>query len=481
MIFSLHGVFLTYLLLLVLWNRLCSRLTDHGERPVRRALEARVLVPLQVVLTVALVRDRLAPGDLPWLGLPAVALAFPLAFALGLAQNVSAILARGARLSDIPVVIYNVGIGACVTYSAWTLLNGGPGAGEAPLLYDYGVVTRLIGSYLALLGPPTWMLPLCVRRTEPQTFSALLGGLVFPAVGAFAVMVLVAFHGQSQAVVNSFGFETGLARLPADLRVGIVFRPDVPAFTPEGNDAAPPPGDLSVWTLPADHSGAGLPRDGRPLVVLLRFPDRWAWRKPPPDVVLARFEQAAVRLAEALRPEVLLPFPEPDGEATLAFPAAMDPDAWAAVFERTRAAVAAVSPETRIAVRFAGVGPRSRTLYERLAPHADIAGPRLHPDSEHGAAAADRILATWDTWRAGPGHDPDLWILATGCSALAYGEFAQARFVQGCLARAVVHRHIDAVIVEGWRDLGHSLGMLRPSGRPRQAGLVLQRLLADRP
>src|SRR5262245_47546168 len=87
-IFAHGGVLLAYLLVLLLWN------AAAGSR-----LERSVLLPLQLALSAVLVRDRLLPGQPSLLDHAAVRWAFPLLFALALAQNVAAIRARGARLT----------------------------------------------------------------------------------------------------------------------------------------------------------------------------------------------------------------------------------------------------------------------------------------------------------------------------------------------------------------------------------------------
>ena len=514
MSWSLHGVLFVHLALLLAWNLLCSRpfvpeveagahgaggapLAGGASAAPPRAWEARLLLPLQLVLTLVLVRDRLAAPDTSWIAQHAVGWLFPVAFGLGLLQNLSAILSRGARLSDIPAVMFNVGVGACVTFSVWTLTTGGMGRGEEVLLYDYSVLTRLLASYLALLGPPALLLPICVRRSEPETFGALLGGLVPPAVAAFGVAVLVVFHGLAGDVAASFGYEAQLVGVPDRVSVGIVTRADVPG-------GATPPGRLDVWLLPGDHDGKGLPprtpaveppaprrrptaddpgtlppAPRRPLVVELTFPDGWRWSVPPDAEVEAAFLDGAERLAAALRPDLLLPFPEPDGEATLAFETERSPGAWAELYAEAARRVAVVSPDTRIGVRLAGTGRRSFDLFQRLSDVVDVAGPRLHPDSESGAGAADQILAIWRGWRSEHAAPPDLWILAAGCSVLAYGELGQERFTVGCLARAAADDAIEGVLLVAWRDRGHTLGLVRADGSPRRAALALERLLGE--
>ncbi|HZJ70432.1 MAG TPA: hypothetical protein VFF36_05825, partial [Planctomycetota bacterium] len=75
---------------------------------------------------------------------------------------------------------------------------------------------------------------------------------------------------------------------------------------------------------------------------------------------------------------------------------------------------------------------------------------------------------------------PALWVLAAGLSPLAYGEAAQARFLEGCIARASARDDVEGLLVEGGRDRGHTLGLLRPDGSPREAALAWQRIAGGR-
>jgi hypothetical protein len=263
--------------------------------------------------------------------------------------------------------------------------------------------------------------------------------------------------------------------LRTDLQTGVWRRADVD--TDEGV-----PGRMAAWVLPADHGGTGLTRPARPLALSLRPPDAWSWERPS-DLADAQaaFLDGAERLARELQPELLLPFPEPDGEAVLAFGQPLKPAEWTRLFAEARDRVLAVSPGTALGVRLAGSGERTRELFVALAEVVDVAGPRLNPGglgrTSPDGPAADRLLAVWQTWRGEQPDPPALWILAAGCSPLAYGEWAQARFLQGCLARGSVDSRIQGVLLESWRDLGHTLGVVRADGTPRTAGVMLDRLL----
>jgi hypothetical protein len=472
MILTLHGVFLTYLVVLLAWNAMAE--APPGEDDHSPAWRRWGLVALHLSLALVLLRDRLAPGQPSLLGHPAIAYLFPLAFALALAQNAATMIERGARLTDIPIVLYNTGLGAALVFAALALGGVDVGRRGAVLLYDHHLVQLFIGSHLAWLSTLSWHLPLLLRRRSAATVPGMMLGLVPPALAAFVVLVLVTLHGESAEVIRGFDDEPLATALRADLATGVIVDP-----TP---GASPAPGSLEVWTLSADHDGKTLNLPNRPLVLVLRAPGAWLLSRPDFDEFAETFLDGAERLARLTGPALLLPFPDPDAEAPLILAENVTPEQWRELYERARVRVAAVSPTTRLAVRLGGTGARHAELYEALArapSPIDVAGPRLHPGSagKGGPAWADDILDTWRGWRANSESPPELWVLAAGCSPLAYGEAAQARFVDGCLARASADADVAGILIQGWRDRGHTLGLVRPDGTLRAAGeLAMLRL-----
>lgn len=468
MLVTLHGVFLVYLALALAWNATAS----DAALPRRQRWERWTLLPLQLGLTGVLLVDRLRPGEAPLLADPRVAGLFPLACALGLAQNVHALLTRGARLSDIPIVLGNAGLllaSACGT----ALLAGlDPGAGATALVHDHAILQLMLGSPLALLGVPSWHLPLLVRREAPRSWPALLAGVFMAALAGWVAVVLAALLGEARAVVDGFAREPRLAAVRSDLHLAAW----------RGGAGWGGPGDCEALRLAADAE----PRHGdwpqRPLLLELEPPRAWRTGVPDFESATRALIDAAERHAEALTPRWLLPFPEPDGLGSLLL-GDPGPDAWRAVFEDAATRVAAVSPGTRLGVRLVGSGERSHALLLALLadpPVVSIAGPRLLPGPSRagGAAAADGVLDTWLRWLEPLPAPPELWVLAAGCSAAAYGEVAQERFVEGCLSRACARPAVRGVVLDAWLDAGHVLGLQRADGSARRAGRRLLELLA---
>jgi hypothetical protein len=473
LILPLHGVFLAYLALLLAWNVAAARPPGQGSR--RGGLAATAVLAAQVVLTAVLVRDRLAGAAPSLLQHPAVAFAFPLAYLAALGQNLGAMRARGARLTDVPVMLHNVGLGACVGSAALALHGRG---GDPVLLYDHAVLQHLLGSHLAHVGTLSWHLPVLARRRDAATLPGAVAGLLGPAFCGFVVLMLVLFHPEATDVVVMFDDEpSGAVR--ADLDIGVLARPGASAPAPAG---PAPPGSLAAWELPADHPGQGLPRDGRPLVLLMRAPDAWLLSRPTLEQRQQAFLDGAERLARVLQPAVLAPFPEPDGEAPLVFGEGLPPGTWRALYARAGQRVRAASPDTRVAARLGGTGAGSHLIFQALAaPPAvvDVLGPRLHPGSaaRGGPSMADATLAEWRTWRAALDSPPAFWVLGAGLSPLAFGSRAQARFLDGCLSRASADDAIEGLIVLAWRDRGGTLGLLGPGDVPREAAVMLERRL----
>jgi len=466
---ALHGVFLVYLLVALAWNAsVCGAAVASRERWERWAV-----LPLQIALVGVLLVDRARPHAPPLLAWPWVAGLFPLACALALAQNVHAILERGARLTDIPILLANVGLLLCSALGAAELAGAALPPGAAALLHDHALLQHLLGNRLALWSSLSWHVPLLVRRDDARSVPGLLAGVFMAAVAGFLAVMLAAFLGTARAALDTFAAEPRVAALRADLRVAVL----------RDSRAWDGPGQLEALRLPADTPAPGTgPWPSRPLLLELDAPDAWRLHLPVPDAAAAQMLDGAQALADAWQPDWLLPFPDPDGRGALLL-GVRSPAGWRALFDLAAERVARVSPRTRLAVRLAETGERSHALLLALAADpavVAVAGPRLLPGpaAAGGPALADATLDTWERWLAPLQAPPELWILAAGCSAPAYGEVAQARYVEGCLARANGRQAVKAVILDAWSDAGHTLGLHRAGGAPRLAGRRVLELLA---
>jgi hypothetical protein len=178
---------------------------------------------------------------------------------------------------------------------------------------------------------------------------------------------------------------------------------------------------------------------------------------------------------------VLLPFPEPDGVAPLLFGAGLTPADWRALYEQARRRVLAVSPDTRIGARISGLGDESRALADRWPPR-----PRWSTCS--GAAAPGQRARRRARARRRGARDVGPLARRAGAAAravgaraglspLAYGEAAQARFLEGCIARASARDDVEGLLVEGWtRPRTHA----RAAAPRRQPARGCARVAADR-
>ncbi len=460
MIATVYVVYLVFLAAVLFWNVRAAR-RDADEAPTRGPrLETWLLLP-QLACLAILVRDRLQPFDAPWL-LEAAWL-FPVTFACGVVQNIVAMAKRGARLSDIPLVLYNVGIGVCVGIATLAANGNVLAPEEAVVLYDYSVLQMLLGGRMTYVTTLSWHLPMFAMRSTPTSITQVAMRLWIPAVGAFAVSIIVANHAASAEVIGSFAREPTMEDFERDTERA--WRTDLQGgvWTTPTLDGETPLGTVDAWILPADHDGSGLPEPTRFLVVALRAPDIWARAHPTDTEALQTFLDGAEHLAGVLQPEILLPFPDPDRDVLETAGIRRTPDEWATLYAEARRRVRTASPTTRTACRLSTIQSFGRKLFTALveADAVDIAGPRLQPGGvSTGAAWADITLDAWDDWRTTAGNEsPALWVLGAGASHMAFGRAAQERFIEGCVVRVQRRSRIDGILFEGWRDVGHTRGI----------------------
>lgn len=492
MIVPLHGVFAAVLLLVLVRNVLARRSAPATSRWWTRL----PCVPLQGACLVVLVHDRVRFGEAAWLAQPWARGLFLITLAAAVLQNLATLRARGLRPTDVPMVLHNVLLFGLVFLAHQVLGGAVLGEDATAALRGHSLLQLLVGTPLAQTWTLSWQLPLLLRHAPPASLGAAALGLVPAAYAAFSVLVPLLFLGDARAVIATFEDEPRLAEsapagavdatvsghgaLRAGLRVGVFAHPATSA-----RSAPQPPGDLEAWILPADHSGRNLPAPERPLVLEIGAPTHWNLRAPPPEERAPHFLAAAERLAGALRPALLLAGAEPDGESSLLVPVSWGPTDWLAFAREARRRVRAVSPQTRFAVRLAGTGPRSRELFDVLVgagDAVDVLGPRLQPGGQGrgGAGITDNILDTWSAWRAETTAPPGFFVLGAGLSPLAFGHAAHARFLEGVLARAHAIPELEGVLVDGWRDRGHTCGIADEDGALRPAGARLVEILARR-
>ncbi|GJM21057.1 MAG: hypothetical protein DHS20C15_09720 [Planctomycetota bacterium] len=467
---TLHAPYFLFLAIVLAWNLWAAR----GAR----GFERWTILPLQLALTVVLLRDRFFMEQPAWLLAPGVALLFPALFALGLLQNGRVWRTRGEpRLTEFALLAFNLVVGACVALVAAESAGWSSGPKGAVLLADYALLQDLLGHRLAHEWTLCWHLPFLFRRRAPSTLPGAFMGLFPAALAAFSVILLGALLGSSAHVIESFASEPQ-ASPRVQIPTGVWMRADEAS-------ASAPPGALQAWVLPADHSGNGLPEVAPDTLVLaLRAPESWTRERPEAALAADVFRTGALRLAARLRPRLLLPYPEPDGEGTAFFGPDITPEQWATWLQSTRAALREVSPNSLLGVRLASTSPRGRRLFSAFATTpdcVDVLGPRLSVGGVAPAAAgfAAATLDTWEEWSADLVEPPALWILAAGLSPLAYGERAQEQFLLGVLARAETRGGIEAVLLDGWRDRGRTRGLLRADGSSRPAGIAVAERLSS--
>src|SRR5262249_55221173 len=306
--------------------------------------------------------------------------------------NLAAVKARGARLTDIPILLANAGLLVCEGLGAIELAGGQLPTKAAALLYDHSILQLLLGgSSLAHVASLSWHVPLLVPRREAQTIPGLLVRVVMAALGGFIAAMLGVMIAPARELLARFDEEPRATALRPELHVGVI-----------GGFGADSPGVAALrcsFDPALPFARPDWPESAHPVVIELAPRDAWGLHRPDGAAALDQLPADAKALARGLQPDILLPFPDPDGVGSLLF-GVRSPEQWRASFERVAAAVHEVAPRTRLAVRFAGDGPASRALFLALAAEPapiDIARPRLVPGSvaSGGPAAMDSVREAW--------------------------------------------------------------------------------------
>jgi hypothetical protein len=119
-------------------------------------------------------------------------------------------------------------------------------------------------------------------------------------------------------------------------------------------------------------------------VVEIAPPAAWSFGPPPPEQAIDALIADAETVARWAAPDVILPFPEPDGLGSLLL-GVRTPQEWRGFYELAARRLTAIAPHVRLAVRLMGTGERSRALFEALA-----AQPRPSPSPARACRPARR-------------------------------------------------------------------------------------------
>lgn len=183
------------------------------------------------------------------------------------------------------------------------------------------------------------------------------------------------------------------------------------------------------------------------------------------------------RVAQRLRPDVLLPADEPYGRGARAL-GTLPPEQW--IDYLTRAAVAArrVDRRIRIGVAASAYGARDSTLYAWAAAAGspiDVVGFTVFPSFRGGFALESRTRAA-DRWmRALPRPAKPHWVFAAGGYPAVHGERSQEDAIWGALAWATSRPTLSGLVVADAADYDAVTGLRAPGGRVRPAGWAVLR------
>jgi len=187
---------------------------------------------------------------------------------------------------------------------------------------------------------------------------------------------------------------------------------------------------------------------------------------------------ALIRIAQRLRPDIILPVLEPYGTSARVF-GALPLERWQRYLERARGELRSVDARMAVGVTIAGFGTRDSALYMWAAgPNSavDVVGFAIAPTSQGaiGLSARLRLAEGWMT--AGRSTSPH-WVFSAAGLPVAHGERAQERALWGQLAWATANPRIKGFVVTEAGDYGDARGLRTIGGRVRPATATVERAM----
>lgn len=203
--------------------------------------------------------------------------------------------------------------------------------------------------------------------------------------------------------------------------------------------------------------------------------DRERRRRNPAQYEAARLADLD-RVVRRLRPDVLVPVPEPYGAGARRV-GRVPPREWASYITLASARAKRLRPRTRIAVVASRFDAADSTLFAWAAAPGtpvDLLGFVLRPSFDGGVSLDARLHAA-DRWlRLAPGAKP-VWVLPAGGYPGAHGERSQARALWGTIVWASARERVKGVVVSDAGDYEGRTGLRAPGGRLRSAAAVIAR------
>jgi hypothetical protein len=218
---------------------------------------------------------------------------------------------------------------------------------------------------------------------------------------------------------------------------------------------------------------------GRRLIVALGYPAKAPdqWRASPATYVAARAREA-VRIAQRVRPNYLVPVVDPFGAGRRRV-GAVPPAEWMRLLDTVSRHVARVDSAIRIVAHVGGFTTRDRAIFDwaaRAESSVDVVAISLTPWYD-GAESLDRDMIAADKWIAAAQSAKEMWVLEARGFPAVHGELNQERALWGALAWATSRSAVKGFVVYQASDYESPTGLRAPGGRIRRAAPALRRAI----
>jgi hypothetical protein len=485
-------------ILILLWNLyVARRMTEtRGVQPVIGALTGLAALLIAPALVVALVSASSLSGR----ALYTISWVWPLTAVLVTVQAAAA-TARGhiARTAGIPIVLYDAVL-AAVYVTRWIISQGNtPPDSLLALSAAQTGAQAVAASRLAILSPWFLHIPILAPATPSRRRfgTTIRVGLATLAVAWTALIALqVPRSTRALASYDRYADDRLQERPEGDFVIGMKIFPAL--------QAGPPPlalrtdldladtlavGALSVYIAPEaatprslDSLARSLERQrsaGRRLIAALGYPPdaHGRWRASPGAYVEARTREA-VRIAQRLRPDFLVPVVDPFGAGRTQV-GLLEPADWSRLIDTIARATAAANSRTRVVAHVGGFTRRDRLLFDWAArPEipVDVVAISLMPWYD-GAESLDRDMIAADKWIASSSTEKEVWVLEARAFPAVHGELNQERALWGALAWATSRSAVKGYVVYQASDYESPTGLRAPGGRIRRAAGALRRAI----
>jgi hypothetical protein len=218
---------------------------------------------------------------------------------------------------------------------------------------------------------------------------------------------------------------------------------------------------------------------GRQVIAVLGYPAdaRKQWRASPERYTEARTREA-IRIAQRLRPDFLVPVLDPFGMGRRQL-GALEPARWAQLIEAVARSASGADPRIRIVAHVGGFTRRDRVMFDwaaRQGTPVDAVAISLMPWYD-GAESLDRDMIAADKWIAAAASPKDVWVLEARGFPAIHGELNQERALWGALAWATSRSAVKGYVVYQASDYESPTGLRAPGGRIRRAAAAVRRAI----